>query len=196
MEKTVEFYFDVGSPASYIAHKRLRAGFLGDVPVQWKPILLGGLLQSIGNPMPTAVAAKRAWMEVDFARSAQRIGIPFVWNHAFPVNTMFWMRALTAMVGRPQFLPLADAVFDALWAGDLDLSKPEQQDTLLRQVGLVPQSLDAMASDEGVKSRLRAETAALAERGGFGAPTFFVGDEMFFGQDRMDFVAQAVRSLA
>lgn len=194
MPKPVDFYFDVGSPASYIAHKRLRQGFLGDCEVAWKPILLGGVMKATGNmPAEDFPAAKRAWMTRDYQRCAARDGIAFSWNNAFPINTLYLMRAVTGFAGRERYIVLVDALFDAMWARVLDLSLPEVRDAVLTDAGFDPAEIAALAADDAVKSRLKDATEAAVRRGVFGAPAFFVGEEIFFGQDRMDFVAEAAR---
>lgn len=194
MQRAVEFFFDVTSPASYLAHARLRKGFLEDVRVEWKPVLLGGLFRASGNPNPIEVPVKRAWMEADFPRWAARDGVPFIWNRAWPINSLYLMRAVSGMAGQSNFMGLIDTLFDAIWAQDLDLGSTLVRDTTLRNAGFDVKQIAKLAADESAKESLKSETEALARRGAFGLPTFFVGEEMFFGQDRLSMVAEAARN--
>ncbi len=192
--ETIEFLFDFGSPATYLAHTQMpRLATDTGAQVDYVPMLLGGVFKATGNSSPMAVPAKGRWMGRDLARWAGRYGVPFAFNPHFPVNTLTLMRGAVAVQARQpeRFMPYVDAVFRAMWVEPVDLGDPAVLASTLRAAGFDPHELLAMVGDAEVKARLIANTEAAVARGVFGAPTFFVGSEMFFGQDRLDFVREA-----
>lgn len=193
MSKTVEFLFDFGSPASYLAYKRLpelaeRTG----ARVEYAPMLLGGVFKATGNASPATIPAKGRWMNADLARWAARHETPFQRNPFFPINTLHLMRGATALIEDTRFMAYCDRVFEAMWREPKNLGDPAELVPVLRRAGVEADDFRAMTEREDVKARLKAATERAVERGVFGAPTFFVGGEMFFGQDRMDFVEAAL----
>lgn len=195
MAKTVEFFYDFGSPASYIAFKQL-PGIAAErgAQVVWRPMLLGGVFKATGNASPVTVPAKGRWMNDDLRRCAQRAGVPFAFNPHFPVNTLTLMRGATGLQMRqPQdFARYHDMVFDAMWRTPRNLGDSAVLAALLAEHGFDPEAFMALVADPEVKARLVATTEEAVQRGVFGAPTFFVGGEMHFGQDRLDFVRDAL----
>lgn len=197
MGKTVEFFFDVGSPAAYLAFQRLPAICeAAHATLHWRPMLLGGVFQATGNQSPMAVPAKGRYVLADLQRFARRHGIPFRQNPHFPINTLTLMRMATGLRWRePQrFLPYVDAVYRAIWVDALDMNDPVVVAGVLRQAGFEPEALLALAGDAQVKQRLKDDTQEAVARGVFGAPTFFVDGEMYWGQDRLDFVKEALEA--
>lgn len=197
MGRTVEFFFDVGSPAAYLAFQRLPALCQATgAALHWRPMLLGGVFQASGNQSPMAVPAKGRYVLADLQRFARRHGIPFRHNPHFPINTLTLMRIATGLQLRePQrFLPYVEAVYGAIWAHALDLNDPAVVAGVLRQAGFDPDALVALAGDAQVKQRLKDDTQEAVARGVFGAPTFFVDGEMYWGQDRLDFVKEALEA--
>lgn len=195
MSKTVEFYFDVGSPAAYIAWTQLPAicSEAGGTLV-YRPMLLGGIFHATGNHSPTTVPAKGKYMMDDLARFARRYGVPFKHNPYFPINTLTLMRAATGLQMREsaKFLACVDAMFRAIWVDGKDMNDPATVGAALQAAGFDPQALLALAAEPEVKERLKAVTQEAVERGVFGAPTFFVDGQMHWGQDRLDFVKQVL----
>ncbi len=197
--KSVEFYFDFGSPTTYLAHTQLpRLCAETGAALVLKPMLLGGVFKATGNTSPVTVPAKGRWMGRDIALWARRYGVPFSFNPHFPVNTLALMRcAVGLQMKRPELLAgYVDAVFDALWVQARDLGQPGEVATVVA-AALVPHGVSAddfvaLAADPEVKAGLVARTEEAVARGVFGAPTFFVGPQMFFGQDRLDFVREAL----
>jgi 2-hydroxychromene-2-carboxylate isomerase len=190
-----EFWFDVGSAYSYIAWRALpdlerRTGARAVL----RPMLLGGVFKATGNRSPVEVAAKGRWTWTDLPRWAAKLGVPYVPNPWFPVGTLLLMRGAAGLRLRdPQALPgYLDAMFDAMWAQGRNLGDPAEVGAVLAAAGMDPKALLALAEDPQVKDALRRDTEEAVARGVFGAPSFFVGDELFFGQDRMDFVADAL----
>lgn len=196
MSKSVEFYFDVGSPAAYLAWTQMpRIAAETGATVHDRPMLLGGVFQATGNRSPMEVPAKSRWMEQDLARHAARYGVPFRLNPHFPINTLMLMRAAVGLQMRqPEKLrPCVDAVMRAIWVDGRDMNEPAEVAAVLQQAGFEPRALLALTQDPAVKERLKAATQEAVARGVFGAPTFFVGDQMFWGQDRLDFVKESLR---
>jgi len=195
MAKTVAFYFDVGSPASYLAWTQLPAlCTAAGAELVYKPMLLGGVYQATGNASPGAIPAKGRYTVRDYERHARKYGVPYVNNPHFPIITLFLMRAVTGVQLRePERLQdLLAAVFKAMWIDALDLNQPALTARTLQDAGFAPEAVQALAADPEVKAALKATTEEAVARGVFGAPTSFVGDEMFFGQDRLDFVREAL----
>ena len=193
MSKQVEFYFDVGSPASYLAWTQIRSlAERHGAEVLFQPMLLGGVFKATGNSSPATVPAKGAYTRVDFQRFARRYGVPFAHNPHFPVNTMQLMRGAVAYLGTERFPAYLEVVFQAMWVDGKDLGNPEVVGQGLAASGFEPGEVMQKVNEPEVKDRLRQITEGAIGRGVFGAPTFFVNGEMFFGQDRLDFVEEAL----
>ncbi|MBE7417181.1 MAG: 2-hydroxychromene-2-carboxylate isomerase [Ideonella sp.] len=192
--KTIEFLFDFGSPATYLAHTQLpRLAADTGATVQYVPMLLGGVFKASGNQSPITIPAKGRWMFQDLARFARRYGVPFTFNPHFPINTLTLMRGAAGLQMRQpdNFMRYVDLVFRALWVEPVNLGDPAVLASTLSAAGFEPATFLALVGDAEVKARLLALTEAAVARGVFGAPSFFVGDELFFGQDRLDFVREA-----
>lgn len=196
MSKAVEFYFDVGSPAAYLAWTQLPAiARDAGAEIEYRPFLLGGVFQATGNRSPMEVPAKGQYMQDDLQRFARRYGVPFAHNPHFPINTLTLMRgALGLQLREPQrMVPYGDAVFRAIWVEGQNMNDPATVAGVLQRSGFDPAQLLALASDPAVKDQLKAVTQEAVARGVFGAPTFFVGQDMFWGQDRLDFVKERLQ---
>jgi 2-hydroxychromene-2-carboxylate isomerase len=193
MTKTVEFYFDYGSPNAYLAYKRLPAILeRTGADLAWRPMLLGGVFKATGNQSPVAIAAKRPNSRNDLIRFVKRYGVPFAMNPHFPVNTLQLMRGAVAAEAGSYLAPYTEAVFRGMWVDQKNLGDAEVLRETLRAAGLDVARFEQAIASEEVKERLKSLTEQAVARGVFGAPTFFVGDEMFFGQDRLDFVEEAL----
>jgi 2-hydroxychromene-2-carboxylate isomerase len=195
MTKTVEFFFDFGSPSTYLAWTQLpsicaKAG----ARLVYRPMLLGGVFQATGNASPIEIPAKGRYTMIDFQRFARRYGVPFELNPYFPINTLTLMRgAIGLQLRQPErFEAYLAAIFNAMWQDKRNLGDPAVLAATLNAAGFDPQALLALVGDQEVKDALKATTEEAVKRGVFGAPTCFVGNEMFFGQDRLDFVAEAL----
>ena len=196
MSKQVEFFFDVGSPTTYLAWTQLPAlCAAADAALVYRPMLLGGVFQATGNASPATVPAKGRYMDADMARYARRYGVPLASNPFFPINTLTLMRGATgAQLRAPErFEAYLQAVFHAMWIEPQNLNDPAIAAKALAAAGFDPAEVMGWAGDAEVKAALRATTEEAVARGVFGAPTMFVGTEMFFGQDRLDSVREALR---
>lgn len=197
MTHTIEFYFDVGSPAAYLAWTQLPAlAAETQATIAYRPMLLGGVFQATGNQSPMTVPAKGRYMTDDLARFAARYAVPFSHNPHFPINTLTLMRIATGLQMRDaaRLVPYVDAVYRAIWVDGRDMNDAGVVTQVLSAAGLDPSPLLALAVDPEVKERLKAVTQEAVDRGVFGAPTFFVDGQMYWGQDRLDFVKQAVKA--
>lgn len=193
MSKSVEFFFDFGSPTSYLAWTQLpRIASAAGAQIIWRPLLLGGVFKATGNQSPVAIPAKGRYMLQDLARFAARYEVPLQFNPYFPINTLTLMRGAAAYLGSERFLPYVQAIFEALWVQQKNLGQPEVVAEVLSAAGFSPEEFEQLVNDEAVKQRLKDSTEEAIKRGVFGVPTFFVGSEMHFGQDRLDFVAEAL----
>ncbi len=194
MTKTIEFLFDVGSPTTYLAHRRLPAIVArSGATVDYIPVLLGGIFKATGNAPPGMVAARGRWMGIDMARHAARENIAMAMNPDFPINTITMMRMLTAARGLPEFAALAETLFAAMWERPANLGDPVVLAATLTTAGFDPALWLERANHPDNKAALVKATEYAVSRGAFGAPTFFVGDAMFFGQDRLDWVEATLR---
>lgn len=195
MSKTVEYYFDFGSPAAYLASTQLPAlSAETGATVLWRPMLLGGVFVATGNASPANVPAKGRYIFRDFARFAQRYAVPLTVNPFFPINTITLMRIAVGLQLRadPRFMEYCSAMFRAVWVDAQNMNDPATVASVLQAGGFDAPALLALASEQVVKDKLKAETELAVSRGVFGAPTFFVGEQMFWGQDRLDFVREAL----
>jgi 2-hydroxychromene-2-carboxylate isomerase len=197
VSKQVEFLFDFGSPNAYLAHKVLpgieaRTG----VKFTYVPILLGGVFKLTNNRSPAESLAgirnrlEYEWLEVD--RFVRRHGVRFARNPFFPVNTLALMRGAIAAEDLGLLAPYVDAMFDAMWAEPKKMDDPAVIGAALTAAGLPAAKLFELVQTRAVKDRLLANTTAAVERGAFGAPTFFVEGEIYFGKDRLSEVEAAL----
>ena len=193
--QTVEFFFDFGSPASYLAWTQLPAiCSAAGATLVYRPMLLGGVFQATGNASPITVPAKGKYMLTDLARFAQRYGVPMRFNPHFPINTLALMRAAVGLQlhDPARFDAYVTAVFRAMWVDGRNMADPAVVAEVLARAGLDPQAVLALTGEVAVKDALKSSTEEAVRRGAFGAPTMFVGAQMFFGQDRLDFVREAL----
>lgn len=195
MAKQIEFLFDYGSPFSYLANIQL-PGFAkrNGAAVIYRPVLLGGVLKATANSSPMTVPAKARYFAVDMRRWAARYGVMLKLNpHPFMANTLSLMRGAVAAQRLGVFGAYHDAIYRAAWAEGLDLGEKAVFAGVMQRAGVNFSELITATERQDVKDELRRNTEDAVARGAFGAPTFFVGDEMFWGNDRFDFVEEALR---
>lgn len=179
---SIEFFFDIASPYSYLAATQIDdLGERVGVTVRWRPFLLGGVFKAVGNQPPATLPSRGQYMLKDLHRWAAAYQQPFTFPSTFPMNSLLAMRALTAL-DEPARPEAALGLFRAYWVDDRDLTRPEVI------ADIIGEDAPARSVLPEVKGALRATTDEAVERGAFGAPTIFVGDEMFFGNDRLHFV--------
>lgn len=198
----VEFHFDFGSPNAYLAHKlilgieqRSGAAFV------YVPILLGGVFKLTNNAAPMVqfkdVKNKLAYQRLEFQRFIDKHGLKqFQWNPHFPVNTVQIMRGAIVAQMDGNLMPYVDAVFHHMWEAPKKMDDAEVIRAALEESGIDAARILARIQDQDVKDALLRNTEASVARGCFGAPTFFVGDEMYFGKDRLREVEEAITQAA
>lgn len=193
--KSVEFYFDLGSPYSYLAYYRLlQIAEQQEIQIVYKPILLGGVFKATGNRSPIEIPVKGAYSILDMQRWAEYYHIPMQMNPHFPMNTLTLMRILTGvqLLHLEKFEQVLKLLFDAMFGTPQNLNEPAVLAEVLKPSGFSVEDIMSMVQSDVVKQKLITETEQAILRGIFGAPTFFVGDEMYWGQDRLHFVEQAL----
>ncbi|MNP17570.1 2-hydroxychromene-2-carboxylate isomerase [compost metagenome] len=191
----MEFYFDLGSPATYLAYTQLpKICAQTDTRLIYIPLLLGGVFKATGNASPATVPAKGRYMFEDLDRYAKRYGVPLKFNPHFPINTLMLMRAVTGMQLRhpERFAAFIDCLFKAIWVEGRSLDEPATVAAVLSENAFDPQEVLALTADEEVKALLKDNTEKAVQRGVFGAPSMFVDNQLYFGQDRLDFVLEAL----
>ena len=190
---SVDFYFDYSSPFAYLGSARIE-GVAADAGAEltWRPFLLGGLFKLQGGPMVPLLEFsehKRAYVMRDLGRFARHFDIPFKWPSRFPMQTVAALR-ITLLLDEPS--PFIHRVFRAYWGEDQDISNPVVLRRLCEELGL-PGDLVDRTSDPAVKQMLIETTQAANDAGVFGAPTSIVDGQLYWGQDRLNFVALALK---
>lgn len=194
MMREVEIWYDVVCPYAYLGSTQIeRVAAAAGATVRWEPFLLGGVFNALGVPANLAASLsepKRRHNAIDLARWAELFGVPLRMPAEHPRRTVLALRALLA--AGPSRVSATHALFRAYWVEGLDVSEPAVVRDVLDRAGLDGASCVERASDPAIKEELRRRTDRALERGVFGAPSFFVGEELFWGQDRLDFVARAL----
>jgi len=194
----IEFFFDCSSPWTYLAFHNIQilAAELQE-PIQWRPILVGGIFNSINpsvyamreNPVP----AKQAYMLKDLQDWSREAGLKIVMPpRIFPVNSVKAMRGCIWLAPQGKLPAFAAAVFEAYWAREEDISQDAVLLAICQQLGIDGAAFLAGIGQATIKEQLKANTEEVIARGGFGSPTIFVGDDMYFGNDRLSLVKQAI----
>ena len=199
---TVQFHFDFGSPNAYLSHRAIpaieaRTGAKFD----YVPVLLGGVFKMTGNQSPATafghIKNKPDYDRLETARFVRRHGLTaFRMNPHFPVNTLQLMRGAVAADVAGVFAPYVEAVFADMWENGQKMDDPEVVRARLDAAGLPTDELLRLSQADEVKGALLRNTEASVARGTFGSPTFFVGDEIFFGKDRLREVEEEILAAA
>jgi 2-hydroxychromene-2-carboxylate isomerase len=193
-----QFMFDFGSPNAFLSHEAIpaiekRTG----VKFDYVPVLLGGIFKATNNKSPAETLAgvknKREFHELETERFIKRFQVqPAVWNPFFPVNTLNLMRAAVAAQFEGVFAAYVEAAFHHMWREPKKMDDLEVAVKALNSSGLDGAKLLARAQEADVKAKLIENTQSAVERGAFGSPTFFVGNEMFFGKEQLREVEEMV----
>ncbi|MEP1538075.1 MAG: 2-hydroxychromene-2-carboxylate isomerase [Paracoccaceae bacterium] len=190
----IEFLYDFGSPNAYLVHKILPGIAKNhEARVTYSPILLGGVFKATNNQAPLAafanITGKVAYIRREFARFIERHAVPFKWNDHFPVNTLTMMRGAVFAQGKAWEQQYIDTCFDAMWVQGANMADPDVVVSTLDAAGLPGADILSATQIPDVKGRLAAVTDDAIARKVFGAPTMFVGNEMFFGKDALNDLA-------
>ena len=201
---TVEFFYDYSSPWTYLAFTKIDGLCRKyNADLQWRPFLVGGVFNTV-NPSvyefrEKGVPAKQQYMAKDMSDWARYYGLKIVMPPSvFPVNSVKALRgALVALEHTGKFLPYSYRVFETYWGEDQDISQDEVLRKIVAAVGLDEEEYFDKIKRQDYKDRVRANTDAVIERGGFGTPTIYVnGDSMFFGNDRLVLVEEELKRRA
>ncbi|WP_036566587.1 2-hydroxychromene-2-carboxylate isomerase [Oceanospirillum beijerinckii] len=191
--KSIDFYYDYISPASYLAWTQL-AGICErtGATINYKPMLLGGVFKQQGTNSPITIPAKWQWMQKDFARYAAHYGVPYQLNPHFVFSTVGAMRGAIWAQQQGRVEDYNQAMYTAAWVDGKDLSSPEVLAEVLTDAGFNTEVMDAVTQPEIKQALIQACEDAVAQ-GVFGAPTMIVNGELFFGQDRLEWVERALK---
>lgn len=191
----LEIFYDFVSPYSYLASTRVEAvAARAGATLRWRPFLLGAVLKATGNRAPLETPAKERHMWIDLARWARRLGVPLVHPPVFPAPPILALRSALAAEALGKLVPFTHALYRAYWGEGRDLSQPEVISAAAAAAGL--DGAAVLAAAPGFKEALARQTQEAIDRGAFGAPALFVGQELFVGNDRLDFVEEALRAAA
>lgn len=191
--KSVDFYYDYGSPASYLAWTRMPAlCHMYGAELVYKPILIGGIFKITGNVSPVMIEPKGRWFFDDMARFAAHYGVPFVKNPYFIINSLPLMRGALWAEREGRLEDFNRVMFEACWVEERNLNDPDEIKAVVKEGGFDPEALEAALQSDDIKQALIRVTKDAVERGIFGVPTTFIGEEMHFGQDRLDWIERAL----
>jgi 2-hydroxychromene-2-carboxylate isomerase len=197
--RVIEFFFDYGSPYSYIANALLpELARRHGAALAYRPMLLGGVFKATGNQSPIyePVAPKRAYGMLTLRRSAAMHGVAFEHNPHFPINTLALMRTAVAAQHESVFGAFHAAIYPAMWAKGLDLGDASVLADVLSAAGLDADAIEERARSGAVKEELRATTEEAVARGVFGAPAIFFDGQLYFGVDHLPFLDHALANTA
>jgi 2-hydroxychromene-2-carboxylate isomerase len=196
MGKSLEFLFDLMSPYSYLAATQLTAvGERTGAAVKWVPVYLPGIMRATGNRGPTAVPPKAVYTFKDVNDWARHYGLPPIeLPDDFPFQAAAADRLCLVADEQGKGAAFALAMFRQIWAARCNANDPAVMESALKEAGLDPPTALARGRSDEIRTLLKANTDAAVSRGAYGVPTFFVGEEMFVGNDRLMFVEKALRS--
>ncbi|MEO0327165.1 MAG: 2-hydroxychromene-2-carboxylate isomerase [Pseudomonadota bacterium] len=191
MTKSVEFFFDVVSPASYLAWTQMpKLAKETGAEIIYRPFFLPGVFEKAGSSTPITIPNKGKWVFRDLNRWAKKYDVPFNMNDRFPLSSVYAMRGLNNFRDGQAVRALGDGFFDAMWVNNQDINDPAIVTKICSDAGIDPLEYQEKLQDPANKKALIEVTKEAVERGVFGAPTFFVGKMMHWGQDRLDFVRE------
>lgn len=189
MSRKLEFFYDYVSPYTYLANSQLHQL---DADIVYRPMFLGGVMREVGNKPPKSIPAKGRYLDEDLKRWVATYDVPFTWNSVFPQNTIKALRVAIVAQHQGKLDAVHQPLFDAIWRHDQDLNDNDVLAAIIDKAGMDMSSVMEEISTDAIKEELHRNSDEAVDRGAFGAPTFFVGDEMFFGNDRLDFVRNAL----
>lgn len=199
MSKRIEFFYDVSSPWTYLAFVNVQKLAQEEgAEIHWRPFLVGGVFNTVNPTMyrmrENPVPARDAWVKQDLQAWAKLAGLKITFPPAvFPVNSVKALRGLLWAKEQGREVELATAFFQLYWTENRDISQDDVVAEAARRASLDPVSLAKAITEPGVKEQLKVNTDEVIARGGFGSPTMFVNGEMFFGNDRLPLVREALR---
>ena len=189
MSSTIEFFYDIASPYSYLAAHRIYK-LSASTPIEWCPVLVGGIFKATGNTMPAAVPARASYIRKDLLRWANRHNTPFVFSSSFPHHSLLAMRALTAL-SHQERIDFSMALFKAAWVDNRDIAKA---DVLAEIFGQRASQILNETQNPDVKNALKAMTQKAIDHGAFGAPSFLINHQLYWGNDRLEMALECASS--
>ena len=194
MIKSFEFYFDFGSPYTFLAHKEIRKiEKENSIKIKYMPILLGGLLKSVGVKPNADIPIKAKYMIKDCKLWADKKNIVFKFNNYFPIVTLNLMRCVLVAEKNDFAHNFVNKVFDAIWEDGLNLNDNIIVEKLLKNIGINPKTFLMESVDNKIKDELKKRTDEAYKKGIFGSPSFVVNNKIFWGQDRLEFVVNEAK---
>ena len=187
--KKIDFYFDISSPYSYLAHEQIkRFEKENKIKVNYMPILLGGIHQLANITAPGLNPSRAKHMIKDLKICADWFKVKFQFNRYFPLKTVNIMRGALVAEKEGFLNNYVDQFYKAAWVDSLNLNDDKILERFIKNMDINPKSFIEKLSDQKIKDDLKTKTNNAFKKGVFGAPTFIVGSKMFFGQDRLEFV--------
>ena len=194
MIKSFEFYFDFGSPYTFLAHKEMRKiEKENSIKIKYMPILLGGLLKSVGVKPNADIPIKAKYMIKDCKLWADKKNIVFKFNNYFPIVTLNLMRCVLVAEKQGFAQNFINKVFDAIWEDGLNLNDNIIVEKLLKNININPKTFLMESVDNKIKDELKKRTDEAYKKGIFGSPSFVVNNKIFWGQDRLEFVVNEAK---
>ncbi len=195
MAKTLEFFFDYSSPYSYLASTQVEAvARRAGAQLRWRPFLLGAVFKATGNIAPASNPHKARYLLKDLLDWTRHYGLPdFTLPDGFPANSVKADRLGLVADEHGKLPAYTHALYRIAFAAGKDASDLQVLSVALKEANLDPEKALARAEAQEIKDRLRQNTDEAIQRGSFGAPTFFIGDDMYVGNDRLPFVEKALR---
>jgi len=197
MSKTVEFYYDFSSPYTYIASERIeKICQESGASIEWKPFLLGGVFNEIGSTPAAQIDNKINYLKRDMIMCADYYDVPLNFPEVFPLNSVRAMRGAFAASEQDKLVEYNHLMFRLYFVKETDLSHPEILAEAVGGIGIDPEWFTQRIAEQDIKDMLRDETNIAVQRGIFGAPTMFVDDKMYWGNDRLDFLCRYLKERA
>ena len=188
MSKTIEFYFDFISPYSFISYKKIKEIVKKkNTSFKLKPILLGGLHNLHNIKAPAFIPAKAKFMIRDCKMIAEKNKIDFRFNSYFPIRTLGLMRGVLIAEEDNIQNYYIEKIYDAIWVDGLNLNDQNIVDKVLKNMEINPKTFFLRSSNQNIKDLLKKKTQEAFQKGIFGAPTFYVNNKLFWGQDRLEY---------
>ena len=188
MNKTIEFYFDFISPYSFISYQKIKKIIKKEsIRFELKPILLGGLHNLHNIKAPAFIPAKAKFMIRDCKMVAEKNKIDFKFNSYFPLKTLNLMRGVLIAEEDNIHNYYIDKIYEAIWINGLNMNDQNIIDKVLKNIDINPKTFFLRSSNQNIKDLLKKKTNEAFDKGVFGAPTFFVNNKLFWGQDRLDY---------
>ena len=188
MIKTIEFYFDFISPYSFLAHEKIKKLENKNlIKIKYKPILLGGLHNLHGIKAPAFIPSKAKFLVRDCKLIAEKNNYKFKFNSYFPIKTLNLMRGIFIAQEDQIEKIYINNIFNSIWRDGLNMNDQVVIEKILKNTEINPKTFLLRASNQNIKNLLKKKTDEAFEKGIFGAPTFFVNNKIFWGQDRIEF---------